>query len=281
MGNTHLVKHYTAPFEPVKKADIVIGESTYGGENRIANKKVREKDLEKLKNVLEETCISNRCKALIPVFANSRCQEMLTYLYDIFGQDKSFRIPVLVDSPMACRVCKAYSDVLSGDDLDKWNKVLTWENIHFISDPDESRAWQNDQSPAVILSSSGMLTNGRSRAYCKALLPNPNNTIVFCGFSVENSLASIIKAGNVKTIKLSGSRVANRCRIVDLHSFSSHMQQDSLLKYYSNIDCEKIILVHGEMSGKLKFAQMLEEAISKKDRTSKVVCSNKGYSLTI
>lgn len=279
LGNTHIKPYYANDFEPIHKANIFIGETTYGGEHRIATQRVRNKDLQKLKGIIENTCQNDRGRVLIPCFANSRSQVMLTHLYDMFGEDPSFKVPVLFDTPMGVRVCEAYRRLLTGEDAEKWDKVLQWPNIKFITDPMESKAWQNDDSPAVIISSSGMLTHGRSRAYAKALLGDSRNVIAFCGFSVDNSLASIIKEGKVKTIKLGGKRVANRCRVVDLHSFTSHAQRDELLNYYSNVDCEKVLLVHGDMEGKREFAADLEREISKKDKTSKVVCVNKSYML--
>ena len=281
LGNVHIKRMYANDFEPIKKANVFIGETTYGGENRIATQRIRHKDLQKLKAVIENTCKNDKGRVLIPCFANSRSQEMLTHLFDLFGDDKSFNIPILFDTPMGIRVCEAYKQLLNGEEAKRWEQVLSWENIKFVTDPDESRAWQNDPSPAVIISSSGMMTHGRSRAYAKALLSDHRNMIVFCGFSVDSSLASIIKEGNVKTIKLGGKRIANRCRVVDLHSFSSHMQKDSLLDYYSSVDCEKILLVHGDMQCKVEFADELENAISKKDKTSKVICVNRGYTITI
>lgn len=281
LGNVHIDRQYTNTFEPIKKATVFIGETTYGGEDRIATQRTREKDLEKLKSVIENTCKEMQGRVLIPCFANSRSQEMLTHLYDLFGNDPSFRIPVLFDTPMGIRVCEAYGDLLEGAEAEKWAEVMKWKNVFFITDPGQSKAWQVDDRPAVIISSSGMMTHGRSRAYAKEMLDDPKNMIVFCGFSVDNSLASIIKDGYVKTIKLGGKRVANRCRIIDLHSFSSHMQKDSLLQYYSSVDCEKVILVHGEMESKLKFAEELEEAISKNDKTSKVICANRGTVISI
>lgn len=281
LGNVHIDRPYTNEFMPIQKAHLLIGETTYGGENRIATQKVRNKDLEKLKATIENTCWEERGRVLLPCFSNARSQEMLTYLYDIFADNPSFNIPVLFDTPMGVQICEAYRELLKGEDAKKWGKVMAWSNVRFITDPDESKAWQNDPRPAVIISSSGMMTHGRSRAYAKEMLNDPRNVIVFCGFSVDDSLASIIKEGKVKTIKIGGKRVLNRCRVIDLHSFSSHMQKDSLLKYYSSVDCEKVLLVHGEMENKITFSYELEEAISKNNKTSKVVCVNKGYSLTI
>lgn len=279
LGNTHIEQYYANEFEPIRRANIFIGETTYGGEMRIATQRIRNKDLEKLKCVIENTCKIDKGRVLIPCFANSRSQVMLTHLYDMFGEDPSFRVPILFDTPMGIRVCEAYRNLLDGKEAEKWEKVLQWENIKFITDPSESKAWRSDNCPAVIISSSGMLTHGRSRAYAKEMLADSRNVIVFCGFSVDNSLASIIKTGKVKTIKLGGKRVTNRCRVVDLHSFTSHAQRDELLNYYSSVDCEKVLLAHGDMEGKRGFAADLEKEISKKDRTSKVICVNKGYML--
>ena len=281
LGNIHIHHDYTNKFEPIKRANILIGESTYGGEDRIASQKIRNKDLEKLKSAIESTCKINKGRVLIPVFANARGQEMLTHIYELFHDDPTFNIPVLFDSPMGVRICEAYSHLLEGEAAEKWGSVVDWANALFITDPDESLAWQNDDKPAVIISSSGMMTHGRSRAYAKALLNDDRNMILFCGFSVDDSLASIIKSGKARTIKLGGKRIANRCRVMDLHSFTSHMQQDSLLSYYSSVNCEKILLIHGDMNGKMKFAKRLEDAVSKQDNTAKVICVHKGYSLTI
>ena len=281
LGNIHIKKYYTGKFEPIKKCDVLIGETTYAREERIANKKMRDKDLEKLESVIKQTCIDDGARILVPTFANDRTQNMLTYIYDIFGQDDSFNIPILIDSPMATRVCNAYSDLLEGDDAKKWREVLAWKNVRFVDDSAESRGWRDSNQPVVVLASSGMMVRGRSTGWAHSMLPRAKDRIVFCGFSAENSLASIIKEGKQKTITISGNRVKNKCQVTDLHSFSSHMQRDSLLKVYGATECEKIVLVHGEMNGKIEFAKELQEEISKNDNTAKVIIANKGYTLSL
>ena len=281
LGNIHVKKYYTNIFEPITKCDVLIGETTYARELRVANQKVRNKDLEKLATVIRQTCVDEKSRILIPVFANDRCQNMLTYIYDIFGDDETFDIPVLIDSPMATRVCNAYTELLCDEDLKKWKKVLAWKNIHFIRDSLESKEWRDSNRPVVVLASSGMMVRGRSTGWAHSMLPRVNDRIVFCGFAAENSLASIIKEGKQKTITISGHRVKNKCQVTDLHSFSSHMQRDSLLKTYGATECEKIVLVHGEMNGKIAFSKDLQEEVSKNNNTSKVVVANKGYTLLL
>lgn len=281
LGNVHIKKYYTNKFKAIKKCDVLIGETTYAREERIANQKMRNKDLEKLKSVIRQTCVEDGARVLIPVFANDRCQNMLTYIFDLFGDDEEFDIPILVDSPMATRVCRAYTELLDGEDVAKWNKVISWKNIRFVEDSVESREWRDSKQPVVVLASSGMMVRGRSTGWAHSMLPRENDRIVFCGFAAEDSLASIIKQGKQKTITVSGHRVKNKCQVTDLHSFSSHMQRDSLLKVYGATECEKIILVHGEMNGKIAFAKDLQEEISKNDNTSKAIIANKGYQLSL
>ena len=59
------------------------------------------------------------------------------------------------------------------------------------------------------------------------------------------------------------------------------MQRDSLLDYYSSISCEKIYLVHGEMEKKIEFAAELQDKISEKNKTTRVVCVNKGTEIIL
>lgn len=281
LGNVHIKKYYTNTFEPTSKCDVLIGETTYAHTTKIASMKVREKDLEKLESAIRQTCIEDKARVLLPVFANDRCQNMLTYLYDIFGHDKSFDIPILVDSPMAQRCCIAYGAMLEGEATRKWKEVLAWKNICFVEDHIESRGWRDANCPVVVLASSGMLVKGRSVGWAYDMLPKAKDRIIFCGFSAEGSIGAIIKEGKQKSITISGKRRANRCQVTNLLSFTSHMQRDSLLHYYGSVQCEKIILVHGEMQGKIDFAKDLQEEISKNDNTSKVVVAQKGYTLSL
>lgn len=281
LGNVHIKKYYTNKFEPVQKCDVLIGETTYSRENRVANMKMREKDLEKLEHTIRQTCIEEQARVLIPVFANDRCQNILTYLYDIFGQDNNFDIPILIDSPMARRCCNAYSELLEGENAKKWADVLEWDNIRFVEDNIESRMWRESKQPVVVLSSSGMLVKGRSIAWACNMISNVHDRIIFCGFSAQGSIGAVIKEGKQKTITISGKRCPNRCQVTNLLSFSSHMQRDSLLSYYGSVECEKIILVHGEMQGKINFSKDLQEEISKNNNTGKIVVAQKGYKLTL
>lgn len=282
IGNISVPKYYATEFRPVDHANVVIAETTYSDTKRSATMKEREKDLEKIKAVVETVCVDNKAKVLIPVFALDRAQNILTHLYDIFGGDSNFNIPVIVDSPLTVKITKLYESLLDGEQLEKFNEVMEWKNLNFVTSYEESLKWQNKKEPMILIAASGFMKNGRSLQWAKTLLPSSKNHILFVGYSSEGSLASRIKNGkNQKTISIDKKPVANRCGITSLNSFSSHIQRDDALKYYSDINCEKICLVHGEMKAKCTFGKDLQSEIQRKNKTSKVVIVNKSSEILL
>lgn len=282
MGNISVDKYYVDKFKPIQKANLVIGECTYSEELRSTKPKDREKDLEKIRSVIDTVCVQNKHRVLIPIFSLDRAQNILTHLFDLFGHDENFNIPILIDSPLTIKITNLYSTLLNGDQLDKYNEVMNWSNIKFVQEYEDSKSWMGKKEPAIILSASGFMTAGRSRQWAKTLLPDYLSHILFVGFSSEGSMASKIKSGKKqKTITIDGKPIANRCGITELHSFSGHMQFNDLLKYYSDIECEKVALVHGNFNSKCDFAKVLQIEISKKNKNSKVVIVNKTTELLI
>ena len=133
-----------------------------------------------------------------------------------------------------------------------------------------------------VLSASGFMVAGRSKSWASKLLPNSNAHILYVGYSSENSLASKIKNGKKqKTITIDGKAILNRCNVTHLKSSSGHIQMSDSLKYYSDINCEKIALVHGEFKGKCEYSKVLQEEIYKKNKTSKVICVNKSTEILL
>lgn len=280
LGNTNVPSYYVHEFEPIEKANLVIGESTYANPLRQVKPKDREKDLEKIKCVIEQT-MEKKGKVLIPVFANHRCQTMLTVLYELYGQDKEWKVPIYVDSPMACKISNLMCHIVNEEQMHYWERVMKWNNVHFISEYNDSKALQDSSEPCIILASSGMLTAGRSVAWTQKLLGSSKNHFLFCGYAPEGSLADKIKTGTQKYITVEGKSIPNKAFVTKLVSFSSHMQHDALLNYYSEINCEKIALVHGNFKDKEPFCKELQDELSNKNKTTKVVCVNSSTVITL
>lgn len=269
-------------FKPITKCNYVIGECTYCGATKDISKKTYQKDLEKIKAVITQYCLDNNNRVLIPTFSLDRMPYILWILYTLFKDDKNFNIPILVDSPLANRLLDCYSSILEDDLKDKFDSMMNWKNIKRVINPEDSKAAIQDTQAKIICSSSGMLTAGRSIKWTQNILPNPNDCILFIGYAGEDTLAWKIKHNKEnKTININGKAYKNNAQIVDLKSFSSHMQRNDLINYYKTINCEKIYLVHGEQSNKVKFKDDLQKAIFDSLKSTKVVCTNKGTKFSL
>lgn len=284
LGNTMIEdrKIFVEPFQKVNSANIVLGECTYGRRKGSMSKKDIELDRLKMKTVIDQYCVDGHHRVLIPTFSLDRMPFIIWELYQIFGKDENFKIPILVDSPLANRLLDCYSSILEGDKKEKFDEMMFWKNIQRIITPEDSKAAIGDSSPKVILASSGMLTAGRSLRWVQNILPKQEDCILFVGYAGGDTLAGKIKnCREQKTININGKPFKNKCQIVDLHSYSSHMQRKDLLNYYKGINTEKIYLVHGDTQARLEFKEDLEKEFEKCLKSTRVVIVNKGTKIKL
>lgn len=283
LGNiaTQDTRVFVENFKPISSCNIAIMECTYSSKDRQCTKETYKKDIEKIKSVVEQYCVDNNNRVLIPSFSLDRTPYILWILYSLFGKDENFKVPILVDSPLANRLLDCYSSILEDDRKELFDEMMSWKNIRRVITPEDSKAAISDKEAKVILSSSGMLTAGRSVKWTQSILPHENDCILFMGYSGEDTLAWKIKHNkDNKTININGKPYKNNAQIYDLKSFSSHMQRIDMINYYKSINCEKIYLVHGD-SNKIEFKHDLEEAIFDCLKSTKVVAVNNGTKISL
>lgn len=272
---------FVESFEPIKKANVVIGECTYSSKNRSITKKDYDVDVQKIKTVITQYCVDNRNRVVCPTFSLDRLPFMMWIIYSLFKDDENFNVPIIIDSPLAIRLLHCYSELLKDEAKQKFDDMVHWDNFEFIYNPEDSKDAVSDKRAKVILSSSGMLTAGRSVKWVQSILPNENDCILFCGYSTEGSLAAKIKNGqNQKTININGKPYRNKANIISLHSFSGHMSREDMLNYYSSIIADKIYLVHSDQN-KIGFKDDLQDLIHQKLKTTKVVAVNKSTKIVL
>ena len=103
------------------------------------------------------------------------------------------------------------------------------------------------------------------------------------------TVAYRIKEGNKEriqqyrgvVIKINGEMIPNRADCITLSTFSSHANCDDLVKFGSSLNTNKLILVHGSKEAKNCLAEKLRVAISKNDKTFKVIESFKGMMIKL
>lgn len=273
LGNVSLkdTKVFIDSFQPITKANVVIGECTYAARGRSVTKKDIKNDIQAIKDLVLKYCVKDGRILFIHCFALDRTPYMLWLLYSAFGDDLTFFTRIIVDSPLAIRLLEDYSNALTGEAKEKFDEMMNWHCIELSKTATTSTEAMEDGEPKIVIASSGMLDAGRGIRWAKQILPNKQDCILFVGYVTPSSNAYRIQNNKSKTIILCGDTTNIRAKLVSLHSFSGHMQRENLLNYYSNINCESIYLVHGNYNDKLDFAEDLRNEVSHKNKTTKVI----------
>lgn len=286
LGNVLLEneKIFVEKFQPVTKSSVVLAESTYGLRDREPTKSDLKKDNEKIKSAVNQFCVEGNGRLFIPVFSLDKSLYFIHKLYKMFGDDPSFDTPVLLTSPLAVSLAREYYSNMEDGSYEKeeCKKLFAWKNLQLLTNPEEIMLAIKDTKPKVVLASSGMLTAGWSIAWVQSILPRSNDCILFCGYCGEGTLGAKIKHGDQqKTITIGGKPVKNRCQIIELKSFSSHMQRKQMINYYKNIQADKIYLLHGDEKARIHLKEDLQEELSKMCKTTKVSVVNKSTVITL
>lgn len=238
------------PQKPTK-ADYVVIESTYG--NRLHGE--RPDYVTQLTNMIQKT-FDRGGNLVVPCFAVGRTQEMLYLIREIKdkGLVKNYpNFPVWVDSPLAVEATGIYSGGLMGyyDDetlelLKQGIDPIRFQGLHLAVTSEESRYINEDPTPKVILSASGMCEAGRIRHHLKHNLWREESTILFVGYQAEGTLGSKLIDG-APTVKLFGEEISVRAHIEQMAGISGHADENMLLDWLKNItpSPERVFVNHG------------------------------------
>lgn len=276
LGNNKVKNRFVGNLDPIYHADVVIAECTYGDRPDIKTReKERDNDKDKLKTIIDTQVHDLKGKVLIPVFAQSRCQQLALMIYELY-KDAAWQPKVYVDSPLAVNIFKEYEKLLEGKDKILFDKMLSWKNLIFVKEAEDSMALVDSKEPCVVLSTSGMCQAGRVRHHLKRIIPDPNATVLMVGFSTPGSLGALLKDPKTKTVTIDFKEYKCRCSCYSLKSLSGHATFECLLEYYGAINCNKLVLHHGSKEAKETFAKCLKERYEELCKTTRVVISNGG-----
>ncbi len=245
----------------IETADYLVMESTYGGRLHMRNDDKAEMFL----NIVAET-LDKGGNVVIPSFAVGRTQEILYELNKLKEErnDKEFlekyeklmKAPVYVDSPLAISATEIFRQNMNlfeeevREEIQRGDNPLEFPGLRFTQTAEESRALNENTTPSIIISASGMCEVGRIKHHLKHNLWNPNSTILFVGYQAPGTLGAKIVNGE-KKVKIFGEEIAVNARIEYIEGYSGHADQEWLLNFvYSFITKPKqIFLVHGEPEG--------------------------------
>jgi metallo-beta-lactamase family protein len=232
------------------QADYILLESTYGDSLH--------KDIgpieDALLNVIIQTCEIKKGKVIIPAFSVGRTQELLYALNALELKGVLPDLRYYVDSPLSEKATqvlmdhpevynKAVNEVLKVD-----ANPFGFKGLRFVQSTEESIALNDDPTPCVIISSSGMAEAGRVKHHIKNNIGNPKCTILMVGYSEPNSLAGHLLRGDHQ-VMIFGEHYDVKAEVRSIKSMSAHGDYEDLLHFLSCQDphkVKKIFLVHGE-----------------------------------
>ncbi|MBQ9972513.1 MAG: MBL fold metallo-hydrolase [Firmicutes bacterium] len=250
----------------IKKADVVIMETTYGNRLHEENKR----SVNALIDIVRKT-VKRGGNVVIPSFAVGRTQELLYEFNRIYDhtpelQNELKNMKVYVDSPMSVKATEVFmkNAQVYDDDMKsyilKGDNPLDFKNLNFSLSTDQSRAINDNKEPKIIISASGMCDAGRIRHHLKHNLWDSRNSIVFVGYQAEGSLGRYITDG-AKNVTLFGEEITVNAEIYDLDGFSGHADRDGLVSWFKGFQKppKQVFLVHGERESKYAFRDYVKE----------------------
>jgi metallo-beta-lactamase family protein len=259
--------HHAAPGKVVHSgpaegeiADVLVMESTYG------NRQHPTDDPRPQLAALINQTVKRGGSVVVPAFAVERTQKFLFMLKDLMESGQIPRIPVYCDSPMAIKAVEVFlkhSDECTEEAcrlISKYGSPLQWPGFTFALTPQESKKINSSSYPAIIVSSSGMVTGGRIQHHLAQRLPDPKNTVIFIGFQAPGTRGFTIKSG-APEVKIYGEMVPIRAQVVALEQFSDHADPPELLQWLHTFPKKPGVtyLVHGESAA----ASQLRDTMSK------------------
>lgn len=246
------------------RIESLVMESTYGGHEDVQPSR-NEAEKELIKTIYRT--LERGGKVLIPVFAVGRAQEMMIVLDEYIRHGIIDEVPIYIDGMIweATAIHTARPEYLSKDLRDQ---IFHMGRNPFISDVFhkvngiEERRDIVEGDPAIILSTSGMLTGGNSVEYFKWLCGDKRNSLVFVGYQSEGSLGRRLQKG-WKEIPLKEEGKTNvynvKMEIKTIEGFSGHSDRKQLVDYVRRMSPkpEKILICHGDNYKTLDLASAL------------------------
>lgn len=250
----------------ITQADYVVTESTYG--DRLHDISQKPDYTYELALIIDEV-LARGGNVVIPSFAVGRTQELLYFIREMKEQRLVGSVPnfqVYVDSPLAGEATRIFSGDLRGylDDAAiealKEGALFQFPGLNVVESSEESKALNEDPTPKVIISASGMCDAGRVRHHLKHNLWRKESAIVFVGYQAEGSLGRRLLNG-VESVKLFGEEIAVRAQIVRFKGLSSHADRDGLLRWIESYQPKPLqtFVVHGSWDSTENYAATLRE----------------------
>ena len=162
-------------------------------------------------------------------------------------------MPVYVDSPLAVNateIFRLHPECFNHEIYEflfEKRDPFGFEGLTLVRSVTNSKALNQSEEQAIIISASGMCEAGRILHHLKHEIDNPKNTLLFVGYCAQQTLGWKIREGHTK-VKILGGEYQVKAQVEIMDSFSGHADHSELLDYFHKMSGSKAKtwLVHGE-----------------------------------
>jgi metallo-beta-lactamase family protein len=244
------------PPEPIREADYLILESTYGSRFHDTRD-----PLVPLAEVIHRT-VAREGVLLVPSFAIGRTQSLLYGIYQLKKENKIPNVPVFLNSPMAEDATEVFCNYQEEHRLTPEETLGACGSVHYVHSLEESKAINKIQGSMILIASSGMLSGGRILHHLRVFGSDSRNTILLTGFQAAGTRGDSLLRG-ARHLKIHGQMIPIKAEVVTMESFSAHADQNEILKWleYFKEPPKTTFLVHGEPEASASLKLVIEKRL--------------------
>ena len=237
------------------RVETLLVESTYGAKEDIQPTR-EEVEGAFIKSVNE--ILKGGGKVLIPIPAVGRAQELMMVI------DKYMKSGQLIESPVFMEVMIQEATAIHEAHPEYLERSLKQKILETDDNPFDSEYFTNiehadgrdeplrEDTPCIVIATSGMLEGGPVLEYFRNFAPNPKNKILFVSYQVNGTLGRRVMDGarQVTIIGRDGKVevVTINCGTEKLEGFSGHSDYNQLMSYVQRLrpKLRRVLVNHGE-----------------------------------
>ena len=255
------------------RVETLLIESTYGAKEDIQPTR-EEVESAFIKSVNE--ILKDGGKVLIPIPAVGRAQELMMVIDKYMKSGQLTESPVFMEGMIqeATAIHEAHPEYL---ERSLKQKILETDDNPFDSEyftniehADGREEPLREDSPCIVIATSGMLEGGPVLEYFRNFAPNPKNKILFVSYQVNGTLGRRVMDG-AKQVTIMGRD--GRVEVVTINAgteklegFSGHSDYNQLMSYVQRLrpKLRRVLVNHGER----RKSQNLSSAINRMYRVT-------------
>ena len=237
------------------RVETLLIESTYGAKEDI--QPTREEVEDAFIKSVNET-LSEGGKVLIPIPAVGRAQELMMVI------DKYMKSGQLTESSVFMEGMIQEATAIHDAHPEYLERTLRQKILETDDNPFDSEYFTNiehadgrdeplrEDSPCIIIATSGMLEGGPVLEYFRNLAPDKRNKILFVSYQVNGTLGRRVMDG-ARQVSILGKEgkvevVTINCATEKLEGFSGHSDYNQLMSYVHRLrpKLRRVLVNHGE-----------------------------------